>query len=155
SLFEKSLPFEPEGNKAPSQNELAKAAAGCAIICASAISAFTNAENHLAEFEAWTMYWGYVLAISERWGLPSKHLRFATDVALQAIYSALGRLCDELMDRADYSEGNVLSDRPVYEARMTHLLGLMGIYGLWRARRIREGIEQDDDRRTQFLRQFT
>ena len=154
SLFEKAMPFETKSGKPPSQNELAKAVAGFAIICASSISAFVNAENHLAEFEAWTMYWGYVLAISERWDLPAKYLRFATDIALEAMYSSLGRLCDELMERKDYSEGDVLSDRPIYEVRMTHLLGLMGIYGLWSSKRVREGIEQADDRPTHFLRQF-
>ena len=154
SLFEKAIPFETNDGKAPSQSELARSVAGCAIICASSISAFTNAENHLAEFEAWTMYWGYVLGIIQRWDLPQKQVQFAVDIALEAMYSALGRLCDELMNRQYYSEGNVLSDRPLYEVRMTHLLGLMGIYGLWRIQRVRDGTEQHDDERAEFLRQI-
>ena len=155
TLFEASLPIKNVDGKPPSKNEIAKSAAGCAIICASSISAFTNAKNHLAEFEAWTMYWGYILALVERWGLPLKHLQFATEVALEAMYSALARLCDELIERQEYSEGNILADRHVYEVRMTHLLGLMGIYGLWRARRIRQGVEVEDQDRDKFLRRFS
>jgi hypothetical protein len=155
SLFENALPFKGKDDKAPSQNEVTKAAAGCAIICASSISSFTNAGNHLAEFEAWTMYLGYILSITERWNLPQAPLQFAIDVAFEAMYSALARLCDELMERQDYSEGNVLSDRPLYEVRMTHLLGLMGIYGLWRSHRVRSRLEQDDENRARFLRQFS
>lgn len=154
SLFESSLPFGSADEKVPSVAEATKSIAGCAIICASSISAFTNAKNHVAEFEAWTMYWGYVLGLVEKWSLPRKEVQFAIDVALEAMYSALGRLCDELMDRQKYSEGNILADRPMYEVRMTHLLGLMGIYGLWRDARIRSGVEEEDDDRRSFLRRF-
>lgn len=154
TLLESSLPLDTHDGKAPGGRESARAIAGSAIICASAISAFTNSQNHLAEFEAWTLFWGYVLAVAERWDLPLKLVQFAIDVALEAMYSALARLCDELMERQNYIEGNILTDKMIYNVRITHLLGLMGIYGLWSARRIREGVEQEDADRRDFLRRF-
>jgi hypothetical protein len=154
SLFEKALPFERVGQKDPSRAELTKAVAGCAIICASSISAFTNVQNHLAEFEAWTMFWAYVLALAERWAVPMDQFRFATDVAQEAMYSALGRLCDELMERDNLGEGSILTDKVVYEVRITQLLGLVGLYGLWHANRLRAGVEGDDTGRQHFLRNF-
>ena len=111
-------------------------------------------ENHVAEFEAWTIFWAYCLGLLARWGLPPKHLSITLDLATEGMYTSLGRLCDELMKREDYIEGNPLSDRFVYEIRMTHLLGLMGIYGLWRLERVREGIEEPDSERDEFLRRF-
>ena len=154
SLFESALPFKDERHKVPSRAELAKAVAGCAIVCASSISAFTNAKNHLAEFEAWTMFWAYVLALAEKWDVPVDQFRFAIDLALEAMYSALGRLCDELTERENLTEGNILTDRRIYEVRITHVLGLMGVYGLWHARKVRAGTETDDNGRQEFLREF-
>jgi hypothetical protein len=55
SLFNDALPFETEKKKPPGKDQCSRALAGCAVICAAAISAFTRAENHLAEFEAWTL----------------------------------------------------------------------------------------------------
>ena len=70
------------------------------------------------------------------------------------MYSSLARLCDELIERSDFTEPDILSDWCVYKVRMTHLLGLMGLYGLWRTSRIRDGIENPDDIRDRFLRRF-
>src|SRR5262249_7653775 len=114
SLFEASLPFEAPDKGKVTRNECARAAAGCAILCASATSAFTMAENHLAEFEAWTLFWFYTLGLAERWSLGVKELAFALEVASEAMYSSLGRLCDELMNREHLVEGMVHIDATVY-----------------------------------------
>lgn len=102
------------------------------------------------------MFWGYVLAVAEKWDLALRQVQFAIDVALESMYSALARLCDELIERGSYSEGDILTDRWVYEVRMTQVLGLMGIYGLWRVQRMREGLKlaEDDEQRGAFLRKF-
>jgi hypothetical protein len=155
TLFESTLPFDSDASKGPGRAEAARAVAACAILCATSISAFTNARNHLAEFEAWTMYSAYVLALAEKWNFSDDYFQFAIDVAHEAIYSALGRLCDELVTRTNFTEGNILTDSQVFKARITHLLGLMGIYGLWKARRLRTGIEINEDCQHQFLRDFS
>jgi hypothetical protein len=154
TLFESALPFQSEGKKPPSIDQCARSITGCAIICSSAISAFTNAKNHLAEFEAWVLFWAYSLALAEKWGLPLSKLGFAISLAQEAIYSSLGRLCDELMSREHFVQGDALSDWPLYRVRMTHLLGLMGIYGLWRAQRVKDNREEPDEDREKFLRSF-
>jgi hypothetical protein len=58
------------------------------------------------------------------------------------------------MERDDLTEPDMVSDRFVYEVRITHLLGLMGIYGLWRRQRIYEGQEEANGVRDDFLRRF-
>jgi hypothetical protein len=153
-LIESALPFSAVDRAPPSRSQLVRSVAGCAITCASAISAFTIARNHLAEFEAWTMYWAYTVALVEKWSLPPKHVEFALGLASDAMYSSLGRLCDELMERDEYMEPDVISDWFVYGVRITQLLALMGIYGLWRAQRIRDHQEQADNDRDAFLRRF-
>lgn len=154
TLFERSLPFETEKGDKPSANACARAAAGCAILCAAATSAFTLAQNHLAEFEAWTLFWAYTLGLAERWGLAVKDIEFALDLAQETMYSCLARLCDELMNRPNLVEGMVHIDAAVYRVRVTHLLGLLGIYGLWRRQRIQAGLEDEDRERTGFLTDF-
>jgi hypothetical protein len=153
ALLESALPFKDDSS-APTVNECARALAGCAIICSSAISPFTNANNHLAEFEAWTLFWAYTLALAEKSRLSLAKVNFVLSIAQEAIYTSLGRLCDELMGRKHFVEGDVLLDWPVYRVRMTHVLGLMGIYGLWRTQRVKEGLEDPDEARDTFLRSF-
>lgn len=151
TLFEASLPFNSESGKDPSHDACVRAVSGCAILCASAVAPFTNAENHATEFEAWTLFWGYTLGLVERWGIPPVKLRFATELAEEAMYTALGRLCDELEARDHFVEGDISLDVHVYRIRMTQVLGLMGVYGLWRRERIKAGWEAADDKRSQFL----
>jgi hypothetical protein len=153
SLFESVLPFSKGNGKAPSQQQCARSIASCAILCSTAISSFSNANNHVAEFEAWTLYLAYVLALAERWKLPQAQWRVEADLAMEAIYTALGRLCDELTARRDYIEGHSLAEMAYHSIflriRLTYLLGLMSIYALWR--RIRKETEVDRD---SFLREF-
>jgi hypothetical protein len=161
-LFKSALPFELKTDKKsrktrPSADECVRAISGCSIICASAISPFTNQENHLAEFEAWTLLRSYTLALAEKWNLPQSKVRFAVELAEDAMYTALGRLCDEMMGRDHYVEGTNLAyvaDAFVYRVRITQLLGLLGIYGLWRQQRVKAGQEEVDEKRDDFLRKF-
>jgi len=138
-LFQDALPLEPEGDRKPGKEECARALAGCAVICASAISPWTLAQNHLAEFEAWTLLWCHALALVERWALKIDDVAFAIDLAANAARTSLARLCDELMTREEFTEGDPLVDRPIFEIRMTHLLGVMGLYGLILQRDLNRG----------------
>lgn len=149
ALFEAGMPFRVN---AATVNQCERAIIGCAIICASAISSYTVQANHVAEFEAWTLFMSYQLALVERWQIPIDKLKHCLSIAEEAIFSSLERLCDELCGREQFVEGDMLLDWRVYRARMTHLLGLMGVYGLWC--RFRDRSEDAKSPRHQFLRSF-
>jgi hypothetical protein len=139
NLFHDALPFKAVGKKPPSKDQISRALAGCAVICAAATSAFTGVENHVAEFEAWTLFRCYTLALAQKWNSRLKAFQFAADLAADAAYSSLARLCDELMQRKEYGVGDSLLDRPVQKVRITQLAGLMGLYGLLIQRRLQKG----------------
>ena len=154
-LFLDALPFEARNDRAPSRDECSRALAGCAVICASAVCSFTTAQNHLAEFEAWTLLWCYTLALAQRWQLPLSDVAYTVTLATDAAYTSLARLCDELVTRETLIEGDPMPDRFVYEIRITHLLGLMGLYGLMMQSRIAAGkIGDFDVKHLDFVRHF-
>lgn len=142
ALFDDALPFS--GDERPTDNACVRSLAGCAVTCASAVSAFTIQRNHMAEFEAWTLFWAYTMGLATRWNLPERLTSFASRISSDAMYSSLGRLCDELAERKTYIEGDIVADSPVYRVRMTHLLGLIGVYGLWMQQRLRNGQDVPD-----------
>ena len=150
SLFESTFPLKPLDNgKEPSKPHCERVIASAAILCAIATSSFSNENNHVAEIEAWTLYIAYVLALAERWGLPAKAYRNEFEIATQSIYHSLANLCDEIKERKYLIEGDLLADSYVYQVRVTWLLGLMGIYALWRGSKGEPKDEVDD-----FLREF-
>jgi hypothetical protein len=146
-LFLDALPLDPQTDRKPGKEECARALAGCAVICASAISPWTLAENHVAEFEAWTLFWCYALALVDRWGLGIEDVASAVDLAANAAKTSLARLCDELITREEFTEGDPLIDRPIFDVRMTHLLGVMGLYGLILQRQLNIGQGGEDEYR--------
>lgn len=128
-LLESGLSFDAE--EEPAFQKIRRELAGNAIVCSSAIVHFTNAGNHQAEFEAWTLYWAYSAGIASRWRIPLAKISFALDLASTAMYSALARLCEEVEGRSNLVQGDPLADRFVYRARVTHVAGLLGLFGLW------------------------
>lgn len=129
-LIESSLPIRSAITNRPAGTEIQRALSGCAIICSAALSSYTVNENHSAEFEAWTLFHGYALAVAEKWGLDELQVEFARKIALESIYTSLARLCDELQTRRNLVQGDLMLDRAVYQVRLTHLMGLMGLFGL-------------------------
>ena len=114
-----------------------------------ATSEFSNEGNHVAEIEAWMLYIAYVLAVAEKWDLPSKANINEFEIATQTIYNSLANLCDEIREREHLIEGDPLADSYVYRVRLTWLLGLMSTYALWRLINGETKDETDD-----FLREF-
>ena len=149
SLFESTIPLELDNGTDPSENACARVIASTALLCAIATSSFSKKKNHVAEIEAWVMYISYVLALAERWKLPSKVYRAGVEIAKQSLYNSLGNLCTEIRDREDFIEGDFLADAYVYRIRLTWLLGLISIYALWRGRNGESKNDIDD-----FLREF-
>ena len=150
SLFESTFPLKLLNNgRNPSKRHCERVIASAAILCAIAISSFSNEDNHVAEIEAWVLYISYVLALAERWGLSDTAYKDEFKIAKQSIYNSLANLCDEIKKREYLIEGDPLTDSYVHEFRMTWLLGLMSIYALWRGTEGPSTDEVDD-----FLREF-
>jgi hypothetical protein len=103
----------------------------------------------MAEFEAWTMLFAYVLGFVEKNKLPSKVWHQVAALLSESMFNALGRLCDETSKRKRLIEGDALADRHVQRVRITALLGLFALYAIWRRSR---GIEPDETER--FLEKF-
>lgn len=142
SLFESTIPLKLlENGKEPSKNHCSRTIASAGLLCAIATSSFSNKNNHVPEIEAWILYIAYVFAAVERWNLPTKTYKNELEIAIQAIYKSLANLCDEIIERDDLVEEDILADSYVYRVRVTWLLGLMGIYALWR---FRDKVPKDD-----------
>ena len=129
SLFESTVPLELLDNgKEPPKSHCARSVASAGLLCAIVTSNFSNKNNHVAEIEAWTLYIAYVLAVVERWGLPTKTYKNELKIAKDSIYNSLANLCDEIKERGDHLiEGDLFADFYVYRVRVTWLLGLMSI----------------------------
>ena len=151
SLFESTVPLGLLDNgKEPSKRHCARSIASAGLLCTIVTSNFSKKNNHVAEIEAWTLYIAYVLAVAERWGVPIKAYKNELEIiAKPSIYNSLANLCDEIKERDSLIEGDPFTDSYVYKVRITWLLGLMGIYALWR-RSKGEPIGKIDD----FLREF-
>ena len=147
SLFEAAFLLDAES--VPSRSHCRRMIASAALLCAVATSSFSNENNHVAEIEAWVLYIAYMLALAERWGLSGNAYKGELEIATQFIYNSLANLCDEIQERDDLIEGDLLSDPYVYRMRVTWLLGLVSIYALWRCRDRVPKDEVDD-----FLREF-
>lgn len=147
SLFESTFLLDSES--VPSENRCKRLITSAALLCSIVTSSFSNEKNHVAEMEAWVLYIAYVLALAERWQLPIKVYKSAFEIATQSLYNSLANLCDEIKEREELIEGDILADSYIYRVRITWLLGLMGIYALWRRR---DGVPKNevDD----FLREF-
>ena len=147
SLLEAS--FSLDNKNAPSQNYCRRVIASTGLLCAIAISSFSNQNNHVAETEAWVLYIAYVLALAEKWNLTPEIYENEFEIATQSIYYSLSNLCNEIKEREYLVEGDLLTDSYIHSIRVTWLLGLMSIYALWRCRD-----EIDKDEIDDFLREF-
>ena len=130
--------------------ECGRLVSGGAIVTSMALSSYSAANNHVAEFEAWTMYLVHLLAVAERWSVAKKYWKAEADLAVNAMFSCLARLCEELSQRSgNYVEGNSLVDKPLYRVRLTQLIGLMCVYGLW----MKEA-DRRSEKHLEFIRSF-
>ena len=147
SLFESTFRLDDE--EKPSRAHCRRVIASAGLLCAIATSNFSNENNHVAEIEAWILYIAYVFALVERWELSDRAYKNEFEIATQSIYNSLANLCNEIKEREELIEGDILADSYIYRVRMTWLLGLMSIYALWR-RSKKESTSEIDD----FLREF-
>ena len=141
-LFESTFPLKPLNNdKKLSARHSRRVITSAAMLCAIAISSFSNKNNYAAEIEAWMLYIAYVLALAERWKLPFRRYEDSFEIAKESIYNSLANLCDEIKRRKHLVEGNPLTDPYIYSVRVTWLLALMSIFALWRRN---DGLPNED-----------
>jgi len=148
-LLRTSLPFSKTDGKNPTKNECLRKISGLILLNVLSINLFTKNANYAAEFEAWILYLSYILALAERWSLGDKYFKSEYNLVLDLVYFSLEKLCLELKGREEYFEGDAMFDGPVYKVRMTYLIGLMSLLGLWRKYRGEQGKNIDD-----FIRSF-
>ena len=125
SLLEQTLPLElVKGKKKPSRAHCERAIASAAVLLSIAISSFTRQRNYVAEIEAWIIYICYVFALIEKWNMPFDLCKNEFGIASKSIYNSLSILCEELMERKHFVQGDAFVDQPVYKVRMTWLIDL-------------------------------
>ena len=130
-LIYSSLPFEQ--SRLTIAN-LKRSLSSTALICSSAILNYSNQKNYFAEFEAWIIYWSHALSLCEKYSINLRHISGELNLIKISIFNTLSNLCNDLIENPDgvdrYSHS--LEEVFIYRMRLTLLLGLMSIYGLWR-----------------------
>lgn len=147
-LLESILPVGKQSQI--SRAECIRSITSSALICSLTLKRYEESKNNVALIEGWTIYTAYVLAVADRFQLPKGSWYSQLDIAFKVIFLALGRLCDELLERKNYFEGNPIIDYDFQRVRITTLVALMSIYGLWRKY---DKIEHDEH--DEFIKKFT
>ncbi len=145
ALLEGVLPLELVEGRAPKVPECVRALASAALLTSLALTPFVNADNHVAEAEAWTVYAAYAMALAERWDLPESAYSRELALAKQAACNALGRLVEELRGRERLTEGDEMLDTPFLPFRLTWIVGLVAAWALHRRLRgesTHEGVDE-------------
>jgi hypothetical protein len=128
----------PIDAKEPTSIECERALANAAIFATYALAPFTNAENHVALIEGWTVFAACLVAIVERFSLDQGNWRSTLEIATSAIELAFESLYHELKERDHLVEGMALVDAPFYRGRVTWLLGLISAHELWKQLRYQQ-----------------
>lgn len=134
----------------PNPVQLSRALACVAVMTTLALSSYSEKCNYVAVFEGWIVYTAHLVAVVEKYALTSEYWRDHLDISCLAIETALSDLCNELIERKHFIEGNALVEQPFYRGRITWLIGLMSAYALWK---IIRG-EQIEDTKAAWLKNF-
>jgi hypothetical protein len=124
-----------ETDKVPRRDECKRRLAAATVIFASSLSGYSRSNNHAAQFEAWTLFFAYALALAERRRLSLSAFMGHLHIAREAMFLALENLFDEAIESDGCRVGDIWADKFVERARITYLMALFSLYGLWIARR--------------------
>ncbi|MCC5935603.1 MAG: hypothetical protein JJU35_15250 [Balneolales bacterium] len=102
-----------------------------ALLTSYCTSSFLERENHVAVIEAWVIYMAQVNALILKLDLDKKEFEEVFNIAKQIIFQNLQNLTDELEQRKDLFEGNIIFDLPFYGYRATRVIGLISVLFLW------------------------
>ncbi|PWN06711.1 hypothetical protein [Rhodohalobacter mucosus] len=102
-----------------------------ALLTAFAVSNYIEEENHVAIIECWTIYIAQIVSIVNKLELNIDHFKEAIEIAKTIIHQSLSNLLEELEEREDLFEGNIIFDKPFYNYRATKVVGLVSLLHLW------------------------
>jgi hypothetical protein len=132
NLLQSILPLElKETGKLPSEEDCRRAISSAGVLCAIAISKFSENNNHAAEIEAWILYISYVLGIVEIWNLKPNIWKQGFEIANDIVFNLLKDLSEEVITHPNHIQGNPIVDDHFFNIRMTYLIAVMSIYALW------------------------
>lgn len=149
-LIYKLLPFAPQDK--PSIRKCIRSISNCSLVCSSLLSSFSRENNHLNVFEGWTIFLIYILALLEKWKFKIDDYENEIVLINDVIYTTLQNLCEELIHRDNLLEGDVVIDSLMdfKRIRITQLMGLMSLYGLW----TKSINDKSNPEHSEFIRKF-
>jgi len=148
-LLESTARLSETNREKISKAECVRLMASTGVLCALALTRFTEKENRLAEIEGWTIYLAVVFGLAQRHNLPRKLWSPFVDLASMFIQGLLEHLAEDARNITNLIVGDPLSDRFVREIRITHLTALFSLFWNWR-RFLQTELSEIDE----FLRSF-
>jgi hypothetical protein len=139
----------PQCERRFGSDELARRLASAALLTAVALMPFSKRENYWAVITAWVMFSVYAIGFGQKQEKNHDLIRPSLKVASEVIEDNLTCLINETCARQGrYWEGFSIADFPVYEWRLTLLMGIGSLYWLecertdhWREIEMKEQIE--------------
>ena len=116
------------------KRDASRAIASVLLLTSYILGSAVIAENHWAQFEAWTMVCSYVLALATKLSLDKAFWHSSFELALLSARRSLDALVTECQGRAHLVEGHPLGDGYFYGARLTIVTGLVAAWSLNRRR---------------------
>ncbi|HET9366356.1 MAG TPA: hypothetical protein VFP71_15225 [Candidatus Angelobacter sp.] len=111
--------------------EVQRAMVSAVLLTTYIIQRDEQCDNHWAIFEAWITLGAYILAVHERYHVPSQWWKPSFELAQLGALRALENLCRECeANETMFTQGNPLIDGHVYHARITILGGLLSSLSL-------------------------
>jgi hypothetical protein len=114
------------------RNQVAQAVTSSSILASYALRAFTDAQNHHAIFEGWTMVGAYIARLADTLRAPDKEWEPAFRLSVNSAASAALDLAHEALAARMLMPSGALGDGgPLYRARITILLGTAAAAALY------------------------
>lgn len=92
---------------------------------------YQHKNNHIAVIECWGIFLSQVYALVTKHDIAPRNIKEDISISYQIILNNLHNLVDELSDRDDLFEGDIIFDRPFYGYRATEILGFTSLFHLW------------------------
>ncbi len=127
SFLEATLEYQQDKIK---DRDASRAIASSLLLTSYILGSSAAAENHWAQFEAWTMVCSYIVGLATRHSLDDQYWRPSYDLSLLSARRALENLVEECKERKEFIEGHPLGDGYFYGARQTILTGLVAAWAL-------------------------
>ncbi|HVU97773.1 MAG TPA: hypothetical protein VHE34_21260 [Puia sp.] len=101
-----------------------------ALLCALALTNYSEKKNHWAVIEGWTIYQTQLLGYCESTGTSLASCKEELRLTEEIITNSLIDLCEEIKGHQYLYVGNLNQDAFVYKYRVTILMGLMAYLGI-------------------------